>query len=234
MTQRHFVVVGGSHGIGLGIVERLVARGDGVTVVSRTSEHLARLGNVTHVEVDVMTGNLAPEQLPPSIAGFVYCPGSINLGSIRSLTQEAMVDDYRLNVIGAVNCIQAALPALKNSESSAIVLFSTVAVAQGLPLHASVAACKGAVEGLARTLAAELAPKVRVNCIAPALTDTRLAEKFLSSDEKRNAMNQRYPLRRIGQVDDIASAACFLLGSDSSWMTGQVLGVDGGMSTLRV
>jgi 3-oxoacyl-[acyl-carrier protein] reductase len=132
-----------------------------------------------------------------------------------------------------VKCIQAALPAMKAAEACSVVLFSTVAVAQGLPLHASVAACKGAVEGLARSLAAELAPKIRVNCIAPALTDTRLAEKFLSSEEKRTAMAQRYPLKRVGQVDDIASAAYFLLSDESAWVTGQVLGVDGGMSTLR-
>ncbi len=233
MTQKNFVVIGGSHGIGLGIVHQLVSQGESVTVVSRTSEHLAGLENVTHVEADVMADTIVADQLPKRIDGFAYCPGSINLGSARSLSPDSMMDDYRLNVIGAVKCIQAALPAMKAAEMCSVVLFSTVAVAQGLPLHASIAACKGAVEGLARTLAAELAPKIRVNCIAPALTDTRLAEKFLSSDEKRAAMDRRYPLKRIGQVDDIASAACFFLGAESGWITGQILGVDGGLSTLR-
>ncbi len=233
MNQKNFVVVGGSHGIGFGIVQRLASQGNSVTVVSRTRERLEALDHVTHVEFDVMLDTVTADDLPNMIHGFVYCPGSINLGSVRSLSSESMLEDYRLHVIGAVKCIQAALPGMKAAEKSSVVLFSTVAVAQGLPLHASVAACKGAVEGLARSLAAELAPKIRVNCIAPALTDTRLAEKFLSSDEKRAAMDQRYPLKRIGQVDDIASAACFLLSDEASWVTGQVLGVDGGMSTLR-
>jgi NAD(P)-dependent dehydrogenase (short-subunit alcohol dehydrogenase family) len=232
--KNNFVIIGGSHGIGLGIVNRLVERGAAVTVVSRTNDQLAGLPGVTHVQADVTRDDLDASQLPDSIAGVAYCPGSINLGPLRGLTASAMMDDFQLNAVGAVKCLQAALPAMKASASSSWVMFSTVAVSQGLPMHASVAAAKGAVEGLTRSLAAELAPKIRVNCVAPALTATRLAERFLSSEQKRAAMAERYPLKRIGEVDDIASIAEFLLTESSSWITGQVIGVDGGLSTLRI
>ncbi|TWU57648.1 SDR family NAD(P)-dependent oxidoreductase [Rubripirellula reticaptiva] len=233
MAGKQYVVVGGSHGIGLGIVKRLISKGDQVLVISRTCDQLAGLDGVLHLPVDVTTDEIAASQLPASIDGLAYCPGSINLGPFRGLKPAAMLDDFQLNVVGGVKCLQAALVGLKAAEKSSIVFFSTVAVAQGLPMHSSIAASKGAVEALTRTLAVELAPKIRVNCIAPALTDTPLAAKFLGNDEKRNAMADRYPLKRIGTVDDIAAAAEFLLGDQSGWMTGQVMGVDGGMSTLR-
>jgi NAD(P)-dependent dehydrogenase (short-subunit alcohol dehydrogenase family) len=144
--------------------------------------------------------------------------------------------DFELNLIGAVRFLQACQSRLQgiDGQPASVVLFSTIAVSQGLPMHASVAASKGAVEGLVRSLAAEWAPKIRVNAIAPALTDTPLAGRLLSSPEKREAMAARYPLKRIGTAADVAAMARFLLSAESSWMTGQVLGVDGGMSTLRV
>ncbi len=233
MKNQKFVIVGGSHGIGLGIVKRLADRGAHVTVVSRSSELLVGIDNVKHVPWDVTTDAIPASVLPEQIHGLAYCPGSINLGPLRSVTAASLMADFQLNVMSAIASIQAALPAMKSAETASIVLFSTVAVAQGLPMHTSVAASKGAIEAISRTLAAELAPKIRVNCIAPALTDTPLAEKFLATDEKRAAMAERYPLKRIGRVDDIASIAEFLLSRDSGWMTGQVIAVDGGMSTLR-
>lgn len=234
MSQENYLIVGGSHGIGLGIVKRLIARGAALTVVSRTNDKLAAIQGVTHVQADVTADEIDPSSLPDSVNGLAYCPGSINLGPIRGVKPAAMMEDFRLNVVGAVKCLQAALPAMKVAGSSSMLMFSTVAVSQGLPMHASVAAAKGAVEGLTRSLAAELAPNIRVNCIAPALTATPLAERFLSSDQKRAAMAEKYPLKRIGEVDDIASMAEFLLSETSSWITGQIIGVDGGMSTLRV
>jgi len=134
-----------------------------------------------------------------------------------------------------VRFLQACQPRLKGPDGgpASVVLFSTVAVGQGMPMHASVAAAKGAVEGLMRSLAAEWAPKVRVNAIAPALIDTPLAAKLLSSPDKREAFAARYPLKRIGEPADVAALARFLLSAESGWMTGQVFGVDGGMSTLR-
>ena len=233
MSKKNYVVVGGSHGIGFGLVQRLLARDAHVTVLSRTADNL-NIEGVTHVPFDVTSDEVSADQLPDVIDGLAYCPGSINLGPLRGLKAEAMMADFQLNVIGAVKCVQASMAAMKAADRSAIVMFSTVAVGQGLPMHASVAAAKGAVEGLARSMAAELAPKIRVNCIAPSLTDTPLASRLLSSDEKKEAMGKRHPLGRIGTVDDIASMAEFLLTDLSTWMTGQVLAVDGGMSALRV
>jgi 3-oxoacyl-[acyl-carrier protein] reductase len=233
MDSKNILVVGGSHGIGLGIVQRFLAIGADLTVVSRTGDALASLPAVEHVALDVTSDDIDTSRLPDRIDGLAYCPGSINLGPIRGLKASAMLEDFELNVVGAVKCLQAALPAMKAAERSSMVMFSTVAVSQGLPMHSSVAAAKGAVEGLTRSLAAELAPKIRVNCIAPSLTDTPLAERLLSSDQKRDAMAQRHPLKRIGQVEDIASIAEFLLSDHSGWITGQVIGVDGGMSAIR-
>ena len=232
MNSKTFLIVGGSHGIGFGIVERLVAQGASVTVLSRTGDSLGNLPAVQHVAADVTSDEIDAADLPEQIDGFAYCPGSINLGPIRGLKLSGMVDDFRLNVVGAVKCLQAALPAMKAAENSSMLMFSTVAVAKGLAMHASVAAAKGAVEGLTRSLAAELAPKIRVNCIAPSLTDTPLAQRLLANDQKRDAMAQRHPLRKIGHVDDIASIAEFLLSDNADWITGQVIGVDGGMSAI--
>lgn len=228
-----YVVVGGSSGIGFGIVERLVADGHRVTVLSRTCESIEAMDNVTHVAVDVTKDEITAGMLPESIDGLAYCPGSINLRPFRSIKPETYRDDFELNVIGAVKTINAALKGLKAVSSSSVLLFSTVAVRQGMPMHASIAASKGAVEGLMRTLAAELSPNIRVNCIAPALTDTPLTERFFSDAAKAEALGGRYPLARTGTVDDMAAIGQFLLSGSSSWITGQVIGVDGGMSSVR-
>jgi NAD(P)-dependent dehydrogenase (short-subunit alcohol dehydrogenase family) len=232
MSQAPYVIVGGSHGIGLGIVQRLVRRNAEVIVFSRTNDQLQGLAGVTHQTLNVLEEQIDPAALPDQIAGFAYCPGSINLGSLRSVKGDAMIEDFRLNVVGAVQCMQAVAGGLKKADHGAALFFSTVAVQTGLQMHTSVAAAKGAVEGITRTFAAELAPHVRVNCIAPALTDTPLSERFLGSEEKRNKMGEKYPLRRVGTVDDIAALADYLLGPESTWLTGQVIGADGGMSSV--
>lgn len=228
-----FVVVGGSKGIGLGLVQRLNSEGHSVTVLSRTAEALEELTNVTHLACDVTTDEITADMLPDTIDGLAYCPGSINLRSFRALKPEMYRADFELNVIGAVKVISAAAKKLKASSPSSILLFSTVAVGQGMPMHASIAVSKGAIEGLMRTLAAELSPEVRVNCIAPALTDTPLTERFFSDPTKAAALGERYPMARTGNVDDIASLGHMLLSDKSTWITGQVFGVDGGMSTVR-
>lgn len=230
--SRQFVIVGGSTGIGFGIVKRLVADGNSVTVLSRTNEQLNSLDGVTHHVVDVTQDEITSDILPDSIDGLAYCPGSINLRSFRALKPDAYRDDFELNVVGAVKVISASLKALKAAGSSSVLMFSTVAVAQGMPMHASIAASKGAVEGLMRTLAAELSPEVRVNAIAPALTDTPLTTRFFSDPAKTEAMGAKYPLGRTGSVDDMASMGHFLL-TDGPWITGQVFGIDGGMSMVR-
>ncbi len=233
MTQKHFVVVGGSYGIGLGIVHRLLKRESRVTVLSRSKLEIPESSLVEHKQIDVVSDPISSGMFPEIVDGLVYCPGSINLGPIRSLDCDSLVEDFKLNVVGAVKIIQSALAALKKAQTPSIVMFSSVAVGQGMPMHASVAATKGAVEGLTRSLAAELAPRIRVNCVAPSLTDTPLAERLLNSSEKRSAMANRHPLKRIGAIEDIASAVDFLLSSESSWITGQVIAVDGGLSCVR-
>lgn len=233
MSDGSYVVVGGSKGIGLGIVKRLVSAGQQVVVLSRTSDGLEGLAGVSHVAVDLSNDEISPESLPEKILGLAYCPGSLNLKSFRSLKPDVFRSDFEINVVGAVKVIQAALAGLKAAENSSVLMFSTVAVGQGMAAHASIAASKGAIEGLARSLASELAPAIRVNCVAPALTDTPLTERFFSSDDKVAAMAQKYPLKRTGKVDDLAAMACFLMSDEASWVTGQVVGVDGGMSTVR-
>ncbi|MEL7022056.1 MAG: SDR family oxidoreductase [Bacteroidota bacterium] len=215
------------------MTEQLAAQAANVWVLSRHPHDLSLGDQVTHQSVDILEDDLSHISLPATIDGLVYCPGSINLKMFRSLKVTDFRKDLEINVLGAVKAIQAALRPMKKAGGASVVLFSTVAVAQGMPFHASVAAAKGAIEGLTRSLAAELAPKVRVNCIAPSLTDTPMAANLLSSDDKKEASNKRHPMRRYGQPSDIANMATFLLSEQSSWVTGQVIGVDGGMSTLR-
>lgn len=231
--NERFVIIGGSKGIGLETVKLLLEAGESVTVLSRTSGGLEELDGVEHIEADVTQSEITSDMLPATIKGLAYCPGSINLRSFRALKPDVYREDFELNVLGAVKCISASLKALKTATPASVVLFSTVAVAQGMPMHASVATSKGAIEGLMRTLASELAPDVRVNCIAPALTDTPLTERFFADKAKAEALAAKYPLQRTGTVQDVAALAKFLLTKESSWVTGQVIGVDGGMSSLR-
>ncbi len=230
--MKNYLVVGGSMGIGAGIVEQLCDNNN-VIVLSRTAP--VAHANVRHIAFDVTTDDASELSLPDQIDGMAYCPGTINLKPFRSLKPDDFINDFNVNVMGAVNILKAIMRPLKQSDGLAsVVLFSTVAVNQGMPFHTSVASAKGAVEGLTRSLAAEWAPNIRVNCVAPSLTDTPLAEKLLSNDDKKSSAGQRHPLKRVGEVSDIAAAATYLLSDQSSWVTGQVFPVDGGMSTLRV
>lgn len=232
MENKNYLVVGGSYGIGLEIVKRLSEENANVYVLSRTNEQIPNFSNIDYQPFDVLSDE--DFDLPDELHGVVYCPGSINLKPFRSLKPKAFREDFEINVAGAVKVLQKAQKVLTKTEGASVVLFSTVAVALGMPYHTSVAASKGAVEGLAKSLAAEWSPKVRVNCIAPSLTDTPLAARLLSTDDKRAASAQRHPLKRVGTVKDIADAAVFLLSDLSGWMTGQVLGVDGGISGVKV
>jgi len=234
MDQQTFVVVGGSSGIGLAITRRLVAKDFSVIVISRSADGWVDLPGATHVPLDITQDVIDGKTLPEKIQGLAYCPGSIRLRPFHRLREEDFLADMRINFLGAVQVIQACLSGLKKADSPAsIVLFSTVAVGTGMPFHASIASAKGAVEGLTRSLAAEFAPKIRVNAIAPSLTDTQLAQMLLSDDGKRSAAADRHPLKRVGKPDDIAAAATYLLDDSSSWITGQVMAVDGGMGSLR-
>lgn len=230
--MKNILLIGGSYGIGLALAKELHA-GNNVFVASRTNENLADL-NVTYIPFDATTDTLNTSSLPTVLDGLVYCPGSINLRPFRGLKPEAFETDLQINFISLVKVIQAVLPNLNASTQASIVLFSSVAASMGMPFHTSVAAAKGAIEGFAKALAAEYAPKIRVNVIAPSLTDTPLADKFLSTDEKKEKSALRHPLKRVGTSDDIAQMASFLLSEKSSWISGQIFHVDGGMSTLLV
>lgn len=230
--MKNILLIGGSYGIGLAIIKEL-ANNNNVYVASRTSEGLQGL-NVTYIEFDALTSDLNVALLPEKIDGLVYCPGSINLRPFRGLKLETFQSDMQINFFSMVKVIQSILPLLTASNQASIVLFSTVAVKMGMPFHTSVAAAKGAIEGFAKALAAEYAPKIRVNVIAPSLTDTPLADKFLNNDDKKEKSSLRHPLKRFGQSEDLANMAAFLLSEKSSWMSGQILHVDGGLSSLLV
>lgn len=234
MNENEFVVFGGSKGIGLEITRLLSQSNQRVTVISRSMHTDNELKKVSHVSIDITRDDIDAGSLPDRIQGLVYCPGSIRLRPFHRLKPDDFLADLEINLLGAVKSIQACLPGLKRAKApGSIVLFSTVAVETGMPFHASIASAKGAVEGLTRSLAAELAPRIRVNAIAPSLTDTNLAKALLSDDDKRSAAAERHPLKRIGNPADIAAAAKFLLDDSASWITGQIIAVDGGMGAIR-
>ncbi|TDN79834.1 NAD(P)-dependent dehydrogenase (short-subunit alcohol dehydrogenase family) [Salegentibacter sp. 24] len=227
----NILLIGGSTGIGLEIAKQL-AKKNKVIVASRNKGGLN--DDIEHFEFDVLKDNITDLELPDEIHGLVYCPGSINLKPFKMLKQKDFEEEMNLNFFSLVKVIQSLLPKLKNAENSSLVFFSTVAVKVGMPFHTGIAAAKGAIEGFAKSLAAEYAPKIRVNVIAPSLTDTPLAEKLLSNDSKKEKMSERHPLKRVGTAKDIANVAAFLLSDENSWITGQIIGIDGGLSTLNI
>lgn len=230
--MKNILLIGGSYGIGLAIAQK-IQNENNVYVASRTNENLSGL-NVTHIQFDASTDTLDTSKLPAVIDGLVYCPGSINLRPFKGLKPEAFETDLQINFLSLVKVIQTVLPNLLASEQASIVAFSSVAATMGMPFHTSVAASKGAIEGFAKALAAEYAPKIRVNVIAPSLTDTPLADKFLNNETKQEKSAERHPLKRFGKPEDSAQMASFLLSDKSSWISGQIFHVDGGMSTLLV
>jgi NAD(P)-dependent dehydrogenase (short-subunit alcohol dehydrogenase family) len=190
--------------------------------------------SISYHSLNVLDEAIDLSFLPEKLDGVVYCPGSINLKPFARIKPEDFTNDFNLQVGGMIKVLQAVYPALKKSEAASVVVFSTVAVQMGLPFHTQVSASKGAIEGLTKALSAEWAPSVRVNCIAPSLTDTPLAAQLLNTEEKKAANALRHPLKKIGTATDIANMAAFLLSEKASWITGQVMHVDGGMSTIKV
>ena len=239
MTMTNIIIIGATGGIGSALSRRLASAGHTIHAIGRDPARLAALTaeiGGTHAVADVTDRaqlDAAVKAAGPSVSGLAYCVGSINLKPVARITDEDAERDFRLNALGAFQAVQFALPALKASGNASVVLFSTVAVAQGFASHASIGMSKGAVEGLMLSLAAELAPKIRVNCVAPSLTKTPLAAALTGNDQMASAIAALHPLQRLGEAEDAAAAAAFLLSPDASWITGQVIGVDGGRSSLR-
>ncbi len=231
--MKNILIVGASSGIGLELA-RILKEKNNIYALSRSRGELPESENIKWKAYDVLNDDMDTDFLPDHIDGLVYCPGSINLKPFRGIKVADVMSEFELNALGAFKVIQAVLPKLKKSASASVVLFSTVAVRQGMPYHSSIGMAKGAVEGMTRSLAAEFAPSIRVNAVAPSLTDTPLATRLLSSDERRDSSAQRHPLKRVGTPADIASMAKFLLSDEASWITGQIMAVDGGMSALKI
>lgn len=229
--MKNILIIGGSSGIGKASAELLSK--DHKVWATYNSHLTESTPNISFHQLNVLDETIDISFLPEQIDGLIYCPGTINLKPFARIKTDDFRTDYELQVMGAVKVIQSVLPRLKAAPNPAIVLFSTVAVQSGFNFHSIVSASKGAIEGLTRALAAELAPKIRVNCIAPSITDTPLAGGLLNTAEKIEANAQRHPLKKIGNAEDIANAAAFLISEQSTWMTGQVLKIDGGMSVIK-
>jgi NAD(P)-dependent dehydrogenase (short-subunit alcohol dehydrogenase family) len=230
--MQNYLIIGASSGIGQATAQLLAQQHNVFGTYNKTAKENSI--NLTYHSLNVMDENIDLSFLPEILDGIVYCPGSINLKPFARIKPQDFAADYQLQVIGAIKIIQAVLPKLKNSANASIVLFSTVAVQMGLNFHSQVAASKGAIEGLTKALAAELAPSIRVNCIAPSLTNTPLAGTLLNTPEKIEANAQRHPLKKIGEPNDIAEMVYFLLSTKASWITGQVIHIDGGMGAIKL
>lgn len=231
---KNILIIGGTSGVGKTLLDHLMDTEATLYVASRKEPAVDVLSKIHHIQLDVNEISNELDELPSELHGLVYCPGTITLKPFQGLKEKDFQADFNLNVLGAVRVLQASLKNLRAAKGASVVLFSTVAAQLGLNYHASIAAAKGALEGMGKSLAAEFASKkIRVNLIAPSLTDTPLAKNLLSTDDKKEASDQRHPIGRYGKSEDIANVAAFLLSEESSWITGQVMHVDGGLSTLK-
>lgn len=227
--MKKIVVIGGSKGIGEAIVTSLI--GENKVINISRSDTLEAHQNLTHFSLDILTDDLPAIE---EIDSLIYCPGSINLKPIARLKLEDFRDDFEINVIGAVKAIQHYLPSLKKGNNPSIVLFSTVAAKLGMPFHASIAAAKSGVEGLTKSLGAELAPSIRVNAIAPTVTDTDLASKLLRNDRMKENITDRHPLKKYLQPQEVADMATFLISDKATSISGQIFELDCGIVSFKI
>ncbi len=232
--MKNILIVGASKGMGLALAN-LMNDHYKLYTISRTMTTELSLLHTEHALCNVVTDSVDGIQIPDILHGVVYCPGSINLKPFNRLSEEDYLQDFQQNLLGAVKILKACLPSLKRANGAGVVLYSTVAAKVGMPFHASVAASKAAVEGFARSIAAEWASSnIRVNVIAPSLTDTPLAAALLNTPEKKEGAAKRHPLQIIGTANDMANMTEFLLSDKSNFITGQVISIDGGMGALKV
>lgn len=236
-----YLIYGGNGGVGSALARRLAKCGHELVLVGRNEEELQTLGNelgATTVVADALdpdVGGRVADAAGQTLQGLVFSVGSINLKPFEKLTDDDFLHDFQLNALAAARAFRVALPAMERAENGASALFfSTIAVEQGFASHASIAMAKGAVVGLVRSLATEFAPRIRVNAIAPSLLDTPLGQKVASNPKMAEAVARMHPIPRLGQADDIAAMGELLLTDAGAWITGQIIGVDGGRSSLRV
>jgi len=227
--MKNYIIVGGSKGIGQSMLKNLVESNQ-VYNISRSIPELVHQ-NLESFQLDVLKDELPDIE---KVDGLIYCPGSITLKPISSLKEEDFLNDFNINLIGAVKTIKKYLKPLKLSGHGNIVLFSTVAVGQGMPFHSSIAVAKAGVEALTKSLAAELAPSIRVNCVAPTITNTQLASSILRNEKSIESLKQRHPLKEILEPEDVADLALFLASEKATKITGQIMGIDSGMSTIKL
>ena len=228
--MKNILLIGGSTGIGYELSQKL--KEDNNIFISTRNQEKFNHPNIKTNELD-LDKEFETDWLPDHLDGFVYLPGTINLRPFKGLKPSVFLEDFNINVMGCVTILQKVLPKIQAAENPSIVMFSTVAVKLGMPFHSSVSSSKGAIEGLTRSLAAEFAPKIRVNAIAPSILDTPLAEKFLNSETKLENSRNRHPMKEIGSPKDISEVVKFLLEDNSKWMTGQIIPFDGGMSSVK-
>jgi 3-oxoacyl-[acyl-carrier protein] reductase len=226
---KNIVIIGGNSGVGAAVAKKLSNH----SLFLFNRKGTADVSAVVKI-FDVTTDTLNETDLPTVIDGLVYCPGTINLRPFNRIAEKDYLEEFQVNVMGFIKTVNACLKGLKAAEQPSVVAFSTIAAKLGMPFHSSIAASKGALEALVRTLAAEMAPKIRFNTIAISLTDTPLADKLLNTPEKKEAGAKRHPLNKIGAPEEIAQTVCHVLSNDSSWMTGQTIHLDGGMSTIKL
>ena len=228
--MKNILIIGGSSEIGKEIANSL---DDCKVYIASRTDSSNEEQNQTCFKYDPVKDELDRDLIPESLDGFVYCPGTVNLRPFNGTKVETFIEDFEINVLGAIRTIKFVLQNLKNSPSASIVFFSSVVIKTGMPFHSSIGVSKGAIEGLTLSLAAELSPEIRVNCIAPSLTESKMSKKIISNDTIKKAIENMHPIPKIGSPTDFSKLSAFLLGQNNKWVTGQIIHVDGGRSTLR-
>ena len=237
--SKKILIFGGTGAIGFSIAKKMNEEGYSPVIISRNKEDLASKAENIGCEYetcDILDSDQienVSKKYNDEVVGLAYCVGSINLKPLRMSKNDDFIDSFKINTLGAINVIKSNLPSLTKNNGS-ILLFSTVAVQQGFTNHSIVSSSKGAIEGLTLSLAAEFAPKIRVNCIAPSLTDSKMSQKMVSNETIKKAIENMHPIPKIGQGEDFGDLSSFLLSEKNSWITGQIFHIDGGRSTLRI